>query len=230
MPLLAQVPRMEPTSLLAIIIVIFFGLGLHEYAHAKLADMAGDPTPRYFGRVTLNLFKHFDPIGTIMIIITALVGVGIGWGKPVPMDPSKMQNPRWDHFVAVFGGPLLNFLQAIVWAFVWRLGVAGTLGQAFDPGGVMQGSYGFLPCLVFYGIIINLSLCFFNLLPIGPLDGMWIVGTFLPEKARFKWTRWNLSVGQFVFLGLVILGQVSDLHLLSSFIGPPLLFFLRLLI
>ena len=76
------------------LIVIFFAIGLHEYAHCKMADVAGDPTPRYYGRVTLNLFKHFDPVGTMMIIITTLYGFGIGWGKPAPMDARKMKNPR----------------------------------------------------------------------------------------------------------------------------------------
>ena len=99
-----------PEAILAIGIVIFFGLGLHEYAHAKFADLAGDPTPRYYGRVTLNLFKHFDLLGAIMIAFTAISGFGIGWGKPVPMDPRKMRNPRWDHFVAVAAGPLSNLL------------------------------------------------------------------------------------------------------------------------
>src|SRR5688500_10381483 len=96
----------SPPGMLAAAIVILFAIGLHEYCHAKFADMAGDPTPRYYGRVTLNLFNHFDPLGTIMIIVTMLSGFGIGWGKPVPMDPSKMRNPRWDHFVAVLAGPL----------------------------------------------------------------------------------------------------------------------------
>lgn len=71
-------------NILAMIIVIFFAIGLHEYAHCKFADMAGDPTPRMYGRVTLNLFKHFDPLGSIMILFTVLNGFGIGWEDPRP--------------------------------------------------------------------------------------------------------------------------------------------------
>jgi len=109
--LLAQGMQLPPPPvMLAIGIVIFLAIGLHEYAHAKVADAAGDPTPSFYGRVTLNLTKHFELMGTIMIIFTSIFGVGIGWGKPVPMNPSKMRNPRWDHFLAVLAGPLTNVL------------------------------------------------------------------------------------------------------------------------
>src|SRR6186997_2172011 len=105
-----------PEILFALALVIFFAIGIHEYCHCKFADMAGDPTPAFYGRVTLNLFKHFDPIGTIMIIISSLYGVGIGWGKPAPINPSKMNNPKWDTFIAVAVGPLSNLLQATIFA------------------------------------------------------------------------------------------------------------------
>lgn len=194
-------------------IVIFFGLGLHEYAHAKLADMAGDPTPSYYGRVTLNLTKHFDPLGTFMIFFTMMAGVGIGWGKPVPMDPTKMKNPKWDHFIAVLGGPVTNLLQAAVYAIVMRL--------MLMSGNVDGDSWLFF--LVQTGVITNIALFLFNLLPIGPLDGMWIFGTFLSEPARLAWTRWNLTVGGMVFLAIVLLGQVSGANIIGRIILPPMM-------
>jgi len=209
-----------PEAILAIGIVIFFGLGLHEYAHAKFADLAGDPTPRYYGRVTLNLFKHFDLLGAIMIAFTAISGFGIGWGKPVPMDPRKMRNPRWDHFVAVAAGPLSNLLQAAVWAVILR-GLLAT-------GSVEEGS--FLALLTTLGVTINLSLCFFNLIPLGPLDGHWLVGSFLPPTARDKWYLWNRQMGSFLLLGLVIFSQLSNSSFISSIIGPPIAFFFKLLV
>jgi len=197
---------LDITDYIAIFLVIFLAIGIHEYAHAKLADMAGDPTPGIYGRVTLNLFKHFDPIGTIMIILTVLSGFGIGWGKPVPMDPRKMRNPKWDHFVAVIGGPASNFIQAMLFAVLFRL----TAGQEIP----------FLSTFMFFGGRINVSLGLFNLLPIGPLDGMWILGTFLPDRARIKWTQFNLQFGGFVFLGLIILGQTWFFPLFDMVLGP----------
>jgi Zn-dependent protease len=207
----------QPSELLAILLVIFFGIGLHEYAHAKAADMAGDPTPSIYGRVTLNLFKHFDPLGTIMIVITAIAGVGIGWGKPVPMDPRKMRNPKWDHFTAVLAGPITNLLQAGVYAILLRLlmtpQLASSLGQA--------DATPFFLMFLLYGVLINIGLFLFNLLPIGPLDGMWILGTFLPESSRIGWVRWNLQYGSMLFLGIVIFSQLSPgPGLLGTILGP----------
>lgn len=208
-------------EIIAELLVIFFAIGIHEFAHAKFADNAGDPTPRLHGRVTLNLFKHFDPLGAIFIILTSLTGFGIGWGKPVPMDPSKMKNPRWDHFMAVIAGPFSNLIQALIYAVLLRIGLAV---------GLPQGSEAFLGSFLIYGVQINLALCFFNLIPIGPLDGMWILGTFLPEKSRFNWTRWNLTAGSLVFLLLIVVGQSSpELRIISRIIGPPTMALFRLL-
>lgn len=211
--------QLPPEAFLAIGIVIFFGLGLHEYAHAKFADLAGDPTPRYYGRVTLNLFKHFDPLGALMIAITSISGYGIGWGKPVPMDPRKMRNPVWDHFIAVAAGPTSNLLQAAIWAVIMRMVLAGALP-----------ANSFLVMLCTFGVTVNLSLCFFNLIPLGPLDGHWLVGTFLPEPSRTKWYLWNRQVGGFLLLAIVLLGQFSGLSIVSRVIGPPINFFFKLLV
>lgn len=198
--------------ILAIVIVIFFGLGLHEYAHAKFADNAGDPTPRMYGRVTLDLTKHFELVGTVMILITSFTGFGIGWGKPVPMNPSKMKNPKWDHFMAVLAGPFSNLLQATLFAVVLRVVMLSQVQLSAD---------GFPFALLFYGVLINISLCVFNLIPLGPLDGMWLLGTFLNEKSRYAWTKWNLTSGQFVFIAIVVLGQINpDLSLLSRVVRP----------
>lgn len=196
LPLVAQLGAHVPPPpvIAAILLVIFLAIGLHEYCHAKFADLAGDPTPRAMGRVTLNLFKHFDLLGTIMILVTTFSGFGIGWGKPVIMDPRHMKNPKWDHFIAVLAGPMSNLVQAAVYAVLLRL---------LMPTGMLQG--GFLTAFLLYGVILNVTLFVFNLLPIGPLDGMWLLGTFLSDKARISWTRFNLSIGSLLFLVLVLI-------------------------
>jgi Zn-dependent protease len=166
------VPPLPPLyQLLAIALTIFLAIGIHEYCHAKFADLAGDPTPRYFGRVTLNLTKHFELMGTIMIIVTSIAGVGIGWGKPVPMDPSKMRNPKWDHFVAVAAGPASNFIQACIFALMIRAGVAMSpefadvvltfMGrrEAIDIVGVYGFPLAFFGAFCLMGVSINIALC-----------------------------------------------------------------------
>jgi Zn-dependent protease len=207
-----------PEAILAIAIVIFFAIGLHEYGHAKVADMAGDPTPRLYGRVTLNLTKHFEPLGTIMIIITSLTGYGIGWGKAVPVNPRHMRNPRWDHFWSVAAGPLANLLQASLFAILLRLAALG-----FLPVG------GFFFMLLFYGVLINLSLAMFNLVPLGPLDGHWLVGAFLPERERIRWYMFNRTYGSMLLLAIILIGQFSGTPIIWSVIGPPVQFLFHFL-
>jgi Zn-dependent protease len=189
-----------PEVVIAWILVLFLGIGFHEYAHCKVADMAGDPTPRYYGRVTLNLFKHFEPTGTIMMIISAFTGIGLGWGRPAPINPTKMKNPRWDTFAAVAAGPASNFVQAAVYAGILRLWVAVS---PLSLGG-------FFGIFLLIGIYANLSLMLFNLIPFGPLDGHWLVGELLPEKQRYYWYRFNRTIGMFgLIIVITILNQIA---------------------
>lgn len=209
--------------LLAIGIVIFFAIGIHEYCHCKFADMAGDPTPSFYGRVTLNLFKHFDPLGTIMIVVSSLSGYGLGWGKPAPINPSKMNNPRWDTFIAVAAGPLSNLLQATIFAFVLRFVMRSGIVSIQDVNlAWYRGDTTFLAALLVLGIIINLSLFLFNLLPFGILDGHWLVGQLLPDKQRLHWYRFNRLYGWQILVGLILLDQFAHAGILSSLIRPPL--------
>ena len=209
--------------------MVFFAIGLHEYAHCKFADMAGDPTPGIHGRVTLNLTKHFELFGTLMMLFTAIAGVGIGWGKPAPMDPNKMRNPRWDFFIAVAAGPISNILQAVVWAFAGRvmlsMGLLDTMSirDAFDTKDIAA-------LLIYYGVFINLSLAFFNLFPLGPLDGHWLIGLLMPDRARDRWFWWNARYGWYVLIGIVLLGQLTNFSILWSIMGVPVDAMARLLL
>lgn len=183
------------------LLVIFLAIGLHEYAHAKVADMAGDPTPRSMGRVTLNLFNHFDPVGALMILLTTLSGFGIGWGRPVMVNPMKMRNPRWDHFFSVAAGPLSNVAQSLVWAILFRS------FSMFAPN--MLGN-DFVYNLLVLGVLINLTLAFFNLIPLGPLDGHWLIGAFLHGQTQLKWFMFNRTVGVFLLMFFVLAGQITN--------------------
>jgi Zn-dependent protease len=180
------------------ILVALLSIAIHEYAHCKFADMAGDPTPGIYGRVTLNPLVHLDPLGTIMIVFTSISGFGIGWGRPAPMDPRKMKDPRWDHFWAVAAGPLSNILQAGIYAIVLRgLILAGMVGP---------GQLELLKVFLILGVIVNIGLALFNLIPLGPLDGHWLVGLLMPEPQRIRWFQWNRVAGSILLLILVLGG------------------------
>jgi Zn-dependent protease len=205
----------SPDFMFAQAFVLFFGIGLHEYAHCKFADLAGDPTPGYFGRVTLNLTKHFEMSGVIMMVITSLTGFGIGWGKPSPMNPSKMKNPRIDHFVAVIAGPISNVMQAIVYAGVLRLLLSG--GARFDDP--LGGHSTFPVLLCSLGVLTNCALAIFNMIPFGPLDGQWLLGLLLPEKPRHYWFQFNRQIGVPGLFVVIIALQYFQISILS---GPIL--------
>jgi Zn-dependent protease len=192
----------DPAMIIAQVVILFLGIGLHEYAHCKFADMAGDPTPRYYGRVTLNLTKHFEPVGTLMIVLSSLAGNGIGWGRAAPADPRKMRNPRWDFFTSVAAGPVSNLVQAGIYGVLLRLAVGSSVFDQLPNN--LSGN--FFRALLPMGVFINLRLFLFNLIPFGPLDGHWLVGLLLPEKQRIKWFRLNSQIGMAgVFIAVILL-------------------------
>ena len=201
--MIGDLPSFE--YLLAIGLALFLGIGIHEYAHCKIADMAGDPTPGIYGRVTLNLTKHFEPTGVFMMVFTVLSGYGIGWGKPAPCNDSKMKNPRWDGFACAAGGPASNILQACFYAMILRL---------VALAGIPLANLGWFAIFLFIAIIINIRLALFNLIPFGLLDGHWLVGYMLPEKQRFYWFKMNRSrTGIFLLIGLILVSQYMERNL-----------------
>lgn len=205
--LAAQVGRLGVTSIVMMLVVLVIAITVHEYAHCKFADLAGDPTPSYYGRVTLNPLVHLDPIGSIFMVITVLSGFGIGWGRPAPMDPRKMRNPRVDWFTAVAAGPISNLLLATVFAMAFRLAYGGqSFSMAGDP----------VALFLFYGVMINIALFLFNLIPFGVLDGATLVGLLLPERLRWGWFKFNQGIGTFALFGIIILMQLSGFSILSQ--------------
>lgn len=188
--------------------MIFLAVGLHEYAHCKFADLAGDPTPRIYGRVTLNLFRHFEITGLIMILVTAATGFGIGWGNPAPMNPAKMKNPKWDFFIAVLAGPLSNVVQAVVWAFLAALAISFGMTSHGDLVAAMNFQDASNTGRFFViAIRTNMALALFNMIPLGPLDGHWIVKTFLPDPYDLRWERFHRFYGRYILIGLVLMSQ-----------------------
>lgn len=199
----------DTTLIVVYIVVILLSLSVHEFAHAKMADLAGDDTPRLMGRVTLVPWKHWDPVGTVMIVLTSISGVGIGWGKPVIVRPERMRNPRWDHFWSVAAGPISNLILAGLCAVVLR--VLLTVPALNLPP--------LLVTVLLVGVMANTGLALFNLLPLGPLDGHWLVGALLPARSRPSWYRFNQTFGSFVLLALVLIPS-GPFDLLGNLLGP----------
>jgi len=176
---------------------------VHEFAHAYAAYRAGDDTPKAQGRISLNPIDHLDPMGTIMMVVSSLSGFGIGWGKPVRINPNNFRHPRWDDLRVSLWGPLSNLLMAAV---------AGTAIRFFDWR--MSGPvYMFVVVLV----IVNIGLALFNLIPVTPLDGSHILAALLPYQSSMRYRFFMAHNGMFVFLGLILMGN----RILPMILGPP---------
>jgi len=181
---------------------------IHEFAHAYAAYRAGDDTPRLQGRISLNPLDHLDPMGTIMMIVTSLTGFGIGWGKPVMVNPANFRHPRWDNLRVSLWGPLSNLLTSAV---------TGALLRFLHPGVLSTNVGMFLMMITLTGI----GLAVFNLIPLGPLDGAHIVSALLPREAARSFDYFMARHGTIVFLALVLLGG----SVLDKIIGPVAFFF-----
>lgn len=188
-------------------LVLVVSLTVHELAHAKAAEVAGDDTARLAGRISINPLDHLDPIGTVMMIITSLSGIGIGWAKPVPVNPARFRHPRWDNLKVSLWGPLSNLLLALVFAQVIRF-FGHQLGQT-DM------------LILDYFVIINIGLAIFNLLPISPLDGSHIMSALLPIDRARRYDLFMMQYGNMLLLGLVFIGPMLHIPILRMIIGPP---------
>ena len=190
-------------------LVILFGFGLsimialvvHEYAHGWMALKCGDPTAKLAGRLSFNPKRHVDPLGLLCFMI-----VGIGWAKPVPVNPFNYRNFKKGNFLVSIAGVVTNLIMAIIFSLglflVWRGGV--------DPNNLfMFGLFYFF----FFATIINIALMIFNLLPIPPLDGYNMLRSFTKPNNNFmRFMRENgmLVLILILLFGLTFIGEVRN--------------------
>lgn len=180
---------------------MIISLSIHEFGHAFVAWKLGDSTARQLGRVTLNPLNHLDPMGTIMLVVLAFQGVGLGWAKPVPVNPYNLENPRRDMAWISFAGPASNFIQALLGAMIL---VALLRFQVIDSQHRV-GVNGILFDGLRIFVSVNISLFFFNMLPIYPLDGSKIVAVFLPAPLAFRFEKKMIEWGMKPFIVLIVL-------------------------
>lgn len=173
---------------------LLFSITFHEVAHGMVAYKLGDPTAKLAGRLTLNPLKHLDPLGLLVFLLTRL----IGWAKPVPVNPQKFRSPRKGMMWVALAGPGANFLLATISALCFRAmsylepSLSHYMIYFIRRGSVppLAGVYMVLiPLYLIFGVgvLVNVALGIFNLLPIPPLDGGRIMTGLLPANMASKY-------------------------------------------
>ena len=184
----------DPQRLALLALVLLISLTIHEFAHAWTAYKLGDDTAEREGRVTLNPIVHLDLMGSLCFLISG----GIGWARPVPVNPTNFRHPRRDDILVTGAGPasnlLLGSLSAIFYFTMMRYG--WLRGNEFFP---------FIQSFLSLMIVANFSLAFFNLIPLFPLDGSHIVTNLLPLNEAYRFKRFNEEYGAWTLLILIML-------------------------
>ena len=178
---------------LAFILIAFaliFSLTCHEFGHGKMASLIGDDTAKRAGRLTLNPIPHIDPFGLMMVLL-----IGIGYARPVPTDPRKF-NTRWGILLVAAAGPAMNLFLAVIFINLYAIGLK--LGIGLFQSDVASFFFTYLA-------LINMLLMLFNLLPIGPLDGSYILPYALPRQAALRYQQLNARYGAYALLALILL-------------------------
>ncbi|MBN1378111.1 MAG: site-2 protease family protein [Gammaproteobacteria bacterium] len=186
-----------------ILIALIISLTFHEFGHAWSAKMFGDDTAERAGRLTLNPVAHIDPAGLLMVMF-----VGFGYAKPVPTDPRNFKSP-WASPTVAFAGPGMNLLLAVITVNIYVVGL--NAGIEFFNGPGPQFFFLFLAK-------INLLLMLFNMIPLGALDGHYILAHFLPRDLSWRYLRFNNQYGNMLLLGLIVL-SIMGLPIFHSLFG-----------
>jgi len=169
---------MQIIEILIQIAIFLLAISIHESSHAYSAYKLGDPTGKYAGRISLNPIRHIDPIGTVLLpLIGVLARIPIvGWAKPCPVNPYYFRNPKKDNMIVAAAGPISNLITAAVFGFAYRI-----LSQLFSYESIVfHKTMAIIGLVLLQAVLINIILALFNLIPIAPLDGGWILEGLLP--------------------------------------------------
>ena len=180
---------MQPLDTIFVLIILIFSAIIHEVMHGVAAEWLGDKTARYAGRITLNPLSHLDPVGSVIVPLILTLShspLFFAWAKPVPYNPYNLRPGRFSEAIVAFAGPFSNFVLALLVGIIIRLHI-------FDSS---------VNEILFLIVMINIMLCFFNLIPIPPLDGSKVFEAILPRSLSLTYFNWRQQMDRNPFLGM----------------------------
>lgn len=207
--------------------VFLFSLSVHETAHGWVSEKFGDPTARMLGRISLSPFPHMDIIGTVFLpIFGILTGAPvIGWGKPVPIDPRYYKNLRKHSLWVAASGPVSNIILAVCFALIAH-GLFRVLpvmpAKALQAGSFGATAIGAVYAICQMGVLLNLMLAMFNMIPIAPLDGATVIRGVLPYRMLATYDQIS-RYGMLILLALFVTGLLRYLFIPVFLVASMLL-------
>ena len=186
------------STLIALAVVLFICMPVHECAHGWMASKLGDRTAYYQKRITLNPLKHIDPFGALCMLL-----VGFGWAKAVPVNPLNFKDPKKDMAITALAGPASNLLMACLFIFLQNVVLAVLISTGF-----YHIVLSIILSIFSYVALLNISLGIFNLIPVPPLDGSRILFAFLPDRYYYKLMQYEQYLW-FLLVALLAFGTLS---------------------
>jgi len=213
---------------LYILPILLFSVIIHEIAHGWMALRLGDTTARDMGRLTLNPIPHIDPFGSILIPLFSLAVAGrvfIAWAKPVPVNPANFSNFRRDDILVSIVGPLSNILIALCCTVIYII-IQKIAPEIDQTSSLVNETFTFFLKMFHGGIILNIVLAVFNLIPVPPLDGSHVVASLLPAELSLRYRR----LGFFGIFIVLILVRWQPFESLFTYVITTLFFPFEMLI
>jgi Zn-dependent protease len=209
--LIFSAPGAFAAMVIALAVALVVAITVHEFSHTLVAYRLGDNTAVRLGRLSLNPRAHLDPLGTIMLVV-----VGFGWGKPVPVNPYMLRGGRHGMALVSVAGPTSNLLMAAAFALPFQLGLL-SVPSVWPPSGM---DVALLPSYIaIMGVLLNVLLAVFNLLPISPLDGSGLLMGIAPRSWLPALSRLQVA-GPGLLMAVIMMDFAFGFGLLSRVVSP----------